>query len=72
MLNPFNDKKANFDSGVNFAVAGSTATSVDKLEAQHIPGNITTTHSLDVQVRWMDEYLAKFCKGDAGFVTLVR
>ncbi|XP_074332409.1 GDSL esterase/lipase At5g03980-like isoform X2 [Apium graveolens] len=64
-LNPFNDKTANFDNGVNFAVAGSTATAVEKLAAQHIHGNITTSSSLDIQVNWMDEYLAKFCKGDA-------
>lgn len=70
LLNPFNDKTANFDDGVNFAVAGSTATAVEKLAAQHIHGNITTSSSLDIQVNWMDEYLAKFCRGDAGFLIL--
>ncbi|KAK1370716.1 acetylajmalan esterase-like [Heracleum sosnowskyi] len=64
LLNPFNDKTANFDDGVNFAVAGSTATAVEKLAAQHINGNITTSSSLGVQVDWMEEYLVKFCKGD--------
>lgn len=68
LLNPFNDKTANFDNGVNFAVAGSTATAVEKLAVQHIHGNITTSSSLDIQVNWMDEYLAKFCKDDAGLL----
>lgn len=61
LLNPYEQKGANFRHGINFAVAGSTALSVKTLAWKNIHG-APTNSSLDVQLRRMSDYLSSYCK----------
>ncbi|KAK4398635.1 Acetylajmalan esterase [Sesamum angolense] len=51
---------ADFEHGVNFAVAGSTALPSQVLAAQHIFSPVTNS-SLDVQLDWMFTHLNSIC-----------
>ncbi|MQL84307.1 hypothetical protein Taro_016805 [Colocasia esculenta] len=52
---PYLDKSANFDHGVNFAVAGATALDQSFFLKNGIPQ--FTNSSLDVQLRWFNDHL---------------
>ncbi|XP_019196398.1 PREDICTED: acetylajmalan esterase-like isoform X2 [Ipomoea nil] len=62
LLNPNKNTNANFSNGVNFAVAGSTALSVEALAAKNIQNPVTAS-SLAVQLGWMDTYFNSTCNG---------
>nr|GLL17563.1 acetylajmalan esterase-like isoform X1 [Ipomoea trifida] len=62
LLNPYKNTNANFSNGVNFAVAGSTALSVEALAAKNIHDPLTAS-SLAVQLGWMDSYFNSICNG---------
>ncbi|KAL2245212.1 UNVERIFIED_CONTAM: Acetylajmalan esterase [Sesamum indicum] len=51
---------ADFEHGVNFAVAGSTALPSQVLAAQHIFSPVTTS-SLNVQLDWMFTHFSSIC-----------
>ncbi|XP_072962592.1 acetylajmalan esterase-like [Typha angustifolia] len=60
LLNPYLDKQANFDNGVNFAVAGATA--LDRsFFAQEATLPPFTSSSLGVQFGWFKDYLKTIC-----------
>ncbi|KAM3378160.1 hypothetical protein P3S68_010573 [Capsicum galapagoense] len=64
LLNPYEDRKANFSHGANFAVAGATALSAEFLaEKMNIPTSITNS-SLSVQLDWMDCHFKTTCSPD--------
>ncbi|KAL0443264.1 UNVERIFIED_CONTAM: GDSL esterase/lipase [Sesamum latifolium] len=52
---------ADFEHGVNFAVAGSTALPSKVLAAQHIFSPVTTS-SLNVQLDWMFNHFTSICR----------
>ncbi|CAI9094319.1 OLC1v1030039C1 [Oldenlandia corymbosa var. corymbosa] len=54
---------ANFDRGVNFAVAGATALPLETLRAKNFPlGYIPTGSSLGVQLQWLSSHLNYTCQ----------
>ncbi|KAL1803750.1 hypothetical protein ACET3Z_032397 [Daucus carota] len=61
LLKPYEGRSGNFRHGINFAVAGATALPVETLASKNIHGGRTSS-SLDVQLRWMSEYLSSYCK----------
>ncbi|WOH04605.1 hypothetical protein DCAR_0624016 [Daucus carota subsp. sativus] len=62
-LSPYLKREADFEHGVNFAVASSTAMSIEDLAARNISVSPETVNSsLSVQVDWMANYLRTFCK----------
>ncbi|KAL6964712.1 acetylajmaline esterase [Sarracenia purpurea var. burkii] len=63
LLNPIKDTSADFTHGANFAVAGSTALSVEALASAGIPSPVTRS-SLDVQVDWMSTHFNSICQTD--------
>lgn len=66
-LSPYLNKEADFEHGVNFAVASSTAMSIEDLAARNITVSPETVNSsLNVQVDWMANYLRTFCKPGQG------
>lgn len=65
LLNPYEQKGANFRHGINFAVAGSTALPVKTLASKNIHG-APTNSSLDVQLRRMSNYLSSYCNAETG------
>ncbi|KAL0306235.1 UNVERIFIED_CONTAM: Acetylajmalan esterase [Sesamum radiatum] len=56
---------ADFEHGVNFAVAGSTALPSQVLAAQHIFSPVTTS-SLNVQLEWMFTHFNSICLNSRG------
>ena len=60
------DGSANFDRGVNFAVAGATALSPDCLGDLGITLPYTKS-ALEVQLGWFNEYLPRLCSSKQGF-----
>ncbi|PHT41333.1 hypothetical protein CQW23_20187 [Capsicum baccatum] len=63
LLNPYKDRNANFRHGVNFAVSGATALSVESLTEKDIA--MSFTHSLlSVQLDWMDSHFKSTCSPD--------
>ncbi|XP_049407221.1 acetylajmalan esterase-like [Solanum stenotomum] len=54
-LNPFKDRNADFSHGVNFAVAGATALSVESLAEKNIAVSFTNS-TLSVQLHWMSSH----------------
>ncbi|CAI9764299.1 unnamed protein product [Fraxinus pennsylvanica] len=60
LLNPYQEAEANFEHGVNFAVAGSTALPVKELADMNILSPVTTS-SLDVQLDWMHSHFNSAC-----------
>ena len=65
LLNPYEDRNADFTYGINFAVVGATALSVETLATKNIFG-ARTNNTLDVQLSWMSRYLSSYCKSEAG------
>ncbi|XP_073002473.1 acetylajmalan esterase-like [Typha latifolia] len=60
LLNPYLDKQANFDNGVNFAVAGATALDQSFFaQGETLPP--FTNSSLGVQLGWFKDYLKTIC-----------
>ncbi|KAL1824395.1 hypothetical protein ACET3Z_011173 [Daucus carota] len=64
LLNPYEDTNADFTYGINFAVVGATALSVETLARKNIFG-ARTNSTLDVQLSWMSRYLSSYCKSEA-------
>ncbi|KAF5177356.1 GDSL esterase/lipase, partial [Thalictrum thalictroides] len=64
MLNPYLDKNASFNTGVNFAVAGSTALTTEHLLEKGIISPVTNS-SLLVQFDWFKDHLRYVCSTDA-------
>ncbi|XP_069144781.1 acetylajmalan esterase-like [Solanum lycopersicum] len=62
-LNPFKDENADFSHGVNFAVAGATALSVESLAEKNISMSFTNS-SLSVQLRWMSSHFKSIASPD--------
>ncbi|XP_077229797.1 acetylajmalan esterase 2-like [Tasmannia lanceolata] len=60
LLNPYLEKDAPFDHGVNFAVAGATALYPSILEKSNIQTPFTNS-SLDVQLEWFKTRLNSLC-----------
>lgn len=70
-LSPYLKKDADFNHGVNFAVASSTAMSIKDLAQRNITVNPQTVNtSLNVQVDWMADYLKSYCKPGPGYFSL--
>ncbi|KAL3516026.1 hypothetical protein ACH5RR_022928 [Cinchona calisaya] len=65
-LDPSEKEDGNFATGVNFAVAGSTALSNEALKAMIIT-NTSTNSSLGVQVEWMTSHFKSVCQTKEGF-----
>ncbi|XP_021748412.1 acetylajmalan esterase-like [Chenopodium quinoa] len=61
LLSPFLDRQGNFDHGVNFAVAGSTALDTATLRAKNIVFSPPTNSSLSVQLSWFKYHLNSMC-----------
>ncbi|KAL3516021.1 hypothetical protein ACH5RR_022923 [Cinchona calisaya] len=59
-LDPSEKEDGKFATGVNFAVAGSTALSNEALKAMNIT-NPSTNSSLNVQVEWMTSHFNSVC-----------
>ncbi|XP_039131570.1 GDSL esterase/lipase At1g28650-like [Dioscorea cayenensis subsp. rotundata] len=60
LINPYLEKDANFDNGVNFAVAGATALESSTLLQKGILAPYTNA-SLSVQLDWFKTYLNSKC-----------
>nr|XP_017222289.1 PREDICTED: acetylajmalan esterase-like [Daucus carota subsp. sativus] len=61
-LHPYMNRNAHFKHGINFAVASSTAMSVEDLAKRNITVNDKTSNSsLQVQIDWMSDFLATYC-----------
>ncbi|XP_074337449.1 acetylajmalan esterase-like [Apium graveolens] len=62
-LHPYMMKNGHFKHGINFAVASSTAMSTEDLAKRNVSVNSKTSNSsLQVQVDWMAQFLASYCK----------
>ncbi|KAL6964720.1 acetylajmaline esterase, partial [Sarracenia purpurea var. burkii] len=59
-LNPYKDAAADFRHGVNFAVTGATALTVDVLTQRNILPLVTRS-SLSVQLGWMSTHFNSIC-----------
>lgn len=69
-LHPYMMKHAHFKHGINFAVASSTAMSIEDLAKRNVSVNSkTSSSSLQVQVDWMAQFLASYCKFGPGFLS---
>lgn len=68
LLNPYENRNANFSNGINFAVAGATALPVQTLAVKNIFG-ARTNNSLDVQVSWMSQSLRNYCNTESGLLS---
>lgn len=67
-LHPYMNRNAHFKHGINFAVASSTAMSVEDLAKRNITVNDKTSNSsLQVQIDWMSDFLATYCMPGRGF-----
>ena len=64
-LEPYKKAHANFEHGVNFAVAGATALSEEALKAKNIT-NPATNSSLSVQLEWMASHFNSTCHTKQG------
>ncbi|KAL8135823.1 acetylajmalan esterase-like [Apium graveolens] len=64
LLNPYENRSANFTNGINFAVMGATTIPVQTLAMKNIFG-ASTNNSLDVQVRWMSRSLSNYYNSQA-------
>ncbi|GMI84973.1 hypothetical protein like AT5G03980 [Hibiscus trionum] len=62
-LDAYLNKDGTFDHGVNFAVAGATAMSVEDLYKRNI-SFLLTTRSLSKQLDWMSSYFSTTCHYD--------
>ncbi|PIA62294.1 hypothetical protein AQUCO_00200352v1 [Aquilegia coerulea] len=71
MLNPYLDKSASFNQGVNFAVAGSTAMETERLMDKRILSPVTNS-SLLVQFDWFKDHLRYICSTDAECANKLR
>ncbi|WOL00968.1 GDSL esterase/lipase [Canna indica] len=60
LINPYLNKSANFENGVNFAVAGSTALDTSFFVQQSIYTPVTNT-PLNVQLQWFKTHLNSTC-----------
>ncbi|KAH9297650.1 hypothetical protein KI387_029332, partial [Taxus chinensis] len=60
-LPPYLSKIADYSSGVNFAVAGSTALDASVFENKQIP--IFTNLSLSTQIQWFKDFKKLYCFG---------
>ncbi|KAF3622094.1 putative acetylajmalan esterase-like [Capsicum annuum] len=63
LLNPYEDPRANFIHGANFAVAGATALSTEILAEKKIVNRVTNS-SLNVQLDWMSSHFETNCFPD--------
>ncbi|XP_052203863.1 acetylajmalan esterase-like [Diospyros lotus] len=59
-LTPYKETSGDFRHGVNFAVAGATALSVEYLAKKNILTSVSNS-SLDVQLDWMSKYFNSTC-----------
>lgn len=68
LLNPYLDKTASFNNGVNFAVAASTALDDTFFAARNIPMKWAKTNApLSVQLNWFKTYLnSSVCQSNSG------
>lgn len=66
VVNPYKNEQADFGSGANFAVAGSTALSTLDLAKEGILSTVTNS-SLEVQLDWMTQHFASLCQTQQGF-----
>ncbi|KAH7845686.1 hypothetical protein Vadar_004850 [Vaccinium darrowii] len=64
-LDAYKDTNGDFIHGVNFAVAGSTALSVDSLAKTNILSPVTTS-SLGEQFDWMSKHFGSICNTSRG------
>ncbi|OAY52796.2 acetylajmalan esterase [Manihot esculenta] len=60
LLEPYENPNSTFIHGVNFAVAGATASSIRTLRRWHLPLPYTNS-SLYVQARWLKKHLFAIC-----------
>ena len=65
LINPYLEKDANFDNGVNFAVAGATALESSTLLQNGILMPYTNA-SLSVQLDWLKTHLNSTCTSKDG------
>ncbi|EEF49897.1 carboxylic ester hydrolase, putative [Ricinus communis] len=61
-LQPYENPNPTFKNGIEFAVAGVSALSVETPAKCHIPPRITNS-SLNVQLEWLDKYVQTKCNG---------
>lgn len=68
LLNPYLDKNASFNNGVNFAVAASTALDDWFFAARNIPMKWAKNNApLSVQLNWFKTYLnSSVCQSNTG------
>uniref|UniRef100_A0A803N5F7 Uncharacterized protein n=1 Tax=Chenopodium quinoa TaxID=63459 RepID=A0A803N5F7_CHEQI len=60
-LDAYLDRNGNFNHGVNFAVAGSTALSTYELAARRIVSRTTRSSLLPVQLSWFRSHIRSIC-----------
>ncbi|KAJ9189118.1 hypothetical protein P3X46_000449 [Hevea brasiliensis] len=60
LLEPYENPNSSFSHGVDFSVAGVTASTVKTLIKWHIPLPYSN-NSLSVQVKWLKKHLSTFC-----------
>ncbi|KAL8134865.1 hypothetical protein AgCh_009756 [Apium graveolens] len=63
LIDPYLQGNSNFTHGVNFAVGGATALSIEALAEKNIIP-FGTSSSLDVQLEWLSTHLASKCSTD--------
>lgn len=67
LINPYLDESSNFESGVNFAVAGSTALDSSFFVQRSIYTPVTNS-PLGVQLEWFKTHLNSTCSSPTGQV----
>lgn len=63
LIDPYLQGNSNFTHGVNFAVGGATALSIEALAEKNIIP-FGTSSSLGIQLEWLSTHLASQCSTD--------
>lgn len=70
-LNPFKNENTDFSHGVNFAVAGATALSVESLAEKNISMSFTNS-TLTVQLHWISSHFKSIASPSKEFIDYIQ